>query len=210
MFYPKPLQKPHPPIWVGGESPARPAPCRQARRRLVSRQQQPDEAARHAGAPGRRHRRGEAHGRSGRARSRRASASPAGAEPLRVGPRRRPRTARRGGCSRAPPRTWPPMPRRSRRWACATSPCGWAALPLTEARRTHRPLRPRGDRPHTSEIVGRNRGFPIEAEPLFHAPRLSSRALCPGSTSQLAPALVEGWIPATDCRDDNDGFPLAI
>ena len=41
MFLPKPVQKPHPPIWIGGESPRRHEAGGARRRRLVSRQQQP-------------------------------------------------------------------------------------------------------------------------------------------------------------------------
>ena len=50
--------------------PGRAAPRHQIRRRLVPRQQQPDQAARHGPAPGRRHRRRQAHVRGREARSR--------------------------------------------------------------------------------------------------------------------------------------------
>ena len=52
-FLPKPVQKPHPPIWVGGESPAGAAPHRPLRRRLVPDRQQPASSARHGGATSR-------------------------------------------------------------------------------------------------------------------------------------------------------------
>src|SRR5229473_1612361 len=48
VFEPKPVQKPHPPIWVGGES--GPAPRRTAGRCLVSDRHQPRLPARFAGA----------------------------------------------------------------------------------------------------------------------------------------------------------------
>ena len=51
-FEPKPVQKPHPPIWVGGES----GPRRAVRRRVVSDREQQQASARHAAAVSRRDR----------------------------------------------------------------------------------------------------------------------------------------------------------
>ena len=56
LLEPKPVQKPHPPIWVGGESGPSVAPRRAARRRLVSDRHQQRPSARTAAALPRRHR----------------------------------------------------------------------------------------------------------------------------------------------------------
>ena len=77
VLEPKPVQKPHPPIWVGGEGPAAAAPHRPRRRCLVSDRQQQPAPARHPAAAESRHRApAQGHDR-GRARSclRRASPS---------------------------------------------------------------------------------------------------------------------------------------
>jgi probable F420-dependent oxidoreductase len=46
VFAPKPVQKPHPPIWVGGRERTRVAPRRPARRRVVPHRHQPRASAR--------------------------------------------------------------------------------------------------------------------------------------------------------------------
>ena len=54
-FAPKPVQRPHPPLWIGGESPARLETRRTARRRMVSHLQQPPVPGRHIRPAGRLH-----------------------------------------------------------------------------------------------------------------------------------------------------------
>ena len=145
IFEPKPMQKPHPPIWVGGESPA-------ALRRTVklgdvwypgnNSQTKPlDTPAR----LGRRHRRAAPHGRGGRPRPSVDRRQPDRAEPVRVDGAEgagRQRAApvhgsvcRHGGrCRSAGGAGCAP-----RRPAAGRGDAGGVA-------RAHRPLRPRGDR----------------------------------------------------------------
>jgi alkanesulfonate monooxygenase SsuD/methylene tetrahydromethanopterin reductase-like flavin-dependent oxidoreductase (luciferase family) len=52
MFAPKPVQKPHPPIWIGGERPSRHETGGARRRRLVSCLQQPAASPGHRRALG--------------------------------------------------------------------------------------------------------------------------------------------------------------
>ena len=146
LFYPKPAAEAASADLGRRREPGRAAPRHQVRRRLVSRQQQPDQAARYAP----RLAAGIADVKRMCEAAKRDPASlgvsAAGAGRLRVGRSTRPRTARRGACSRAPRPTWPPMPPRCRRLGV-----GHVALRLGGAtarglRGAHRAVRRRGDR----------------------------------------------------------------
>ena len=169
--------------------PGRAPPRHQVRQRLVSRQQQPDQAPRYRPAPRRRHRRRQAHVRGGQARSGEPRRRRCSCRTSSSGASTRPRTARRGACSPAPRPTWRPMPLPCRRPASAMWPCGSAGR-RARTRGAHRALRRRGDRQEP--------GARAAARQLARSPCAwqSSAADRPGSTSRRCGS---GGIPATRC-----------
>ncbi|MEJ0068106.1 MAG: LLM class flavin-dependent oxidoreductase [Pseudomonadota bacterium] len=100
VFEPKPVQKPHPPIWVGGGERAEHAPRRALRRRLVSDRQQPEEPARHAAALSRPVSRGCASSSPRPGAAPTTSSCPIGSSNMAASCRTRRPTAS-AGCSRA-------------------------------------------------------------------------------------------------------------
>ena len=120
IFAPKPVAKPHPPIWIGGESPVALQACGARRRRLVSGIQQPAASPRHR-------RRGSAR----RMPSSRRVAEAAGRDPetIDIGylvlwpvdwTAQKAHRRRTSPVHRAARRTWRPTRRRWRRRACGT------------------------------------------------------------------------------------------